>query len=281
MKIGIVGLGLIGGSLAKAIKKNTSHDVFGYDLNSEVVTAALAQEAIDGSFVPEEMARFDVIILGLYPDTTISFCMDNLGNFRKGGLVFDTCGIKAAVVDALEGPMAEAGVRFIGCHPMAGREFSGFDYSIDNLFDKASMIITPTDRTPMSAVKEVSALSYETGFARCVMSSPEEHDRIIAFTSQLAHIVSSAYVKSPSLMKQSGFSAGSFRDLTRVAKLNEDMWTTLFMLNRGPLIYELDHIIKALSDYRDALSTEDSERLRALLREGRLLKEKSNKSLGK
>ena len=185
------------------------------------------------------------------------------------------------MVSRVEKPLADAGVRFVGCHPMAGREFSGFDHSLDNLFDKASFIMTPTDQTPMSAVREVSDLAYEIGFAKCVISTPEEHDRIIAFTSQLAHIVSSAYVKSPSLMKQAGFSAGSFRDLTRVAKLNEDMWTSLFLLNREPLIDEISHIISCLEDYRDALSSQDAERLKALLREGRILKEKSNASLGK
>ena len=279
MKIAIVGLGLIGGSLAKAIKKNTPHNVFALDINKETVNAALAEEVIDGEITADQLSRFDVVILGLYPEATVKFCLDNLDNFRKDGIVIDTCGIKTAVVSQVEKPMKEAGVRFLGCHPMAGREFSGFGYSVDNLFDNASFIMTPTDLTPMSAVREVSALAYEIGFAKCVMASPEEHDSVIAFTSQLAHIVSSAYVKSPSLMKQAGFSVGSFRDLTRVAKLNEDMWTSLFMLNRGPLVSEISHIIGCLEDYRDALANEDSEKLHELLREGRELKERSNASL--
>ena len=114
------------------------------------------------------------------------------------------------------------------------------------------------------------------GFAKCVVSTPEEHDRIIAFTSQLAHVVSSAYIKSPSLLKQAGFSAGSFKDLTRVAKLNEDMWTTLFMMNKQPLLNEINHIIKSLEDYRDAIENDDSAQLHDLLKEGRELKEISN-----
>lgn len=281
MKIAIVGLGLIGGSMARAIRKNTQHSIYALDTDQETITAAMSQEVIDGGITADELGRFDFVILGLWPEATVSFCLENLDRFRKGSIVIDTCGIKTAIVSQLEEPMKEAGVRFVGCHPMAGREYSGFSASVDNLFEKASFIMTPTDQTPMSAVREVSQFAYDIGFAKCVMSSPEEHDRVIAFTSQLAHIVSSAYVKSPSLMDQAGFSAGSFRDLTRVAKLNEDMWTSLFMLNRAPLIGEITHIIDHLEEYRSALETEDSERLRSLLRDGRLLKEKSNASLGK
>lgn len=281
MKIAIVGLGLIGGSLARAIRKNTAHSIYALDTNRETITAALSQEVIDGSISADELGRFDLVILGLWPEATVSFCLDNLERFKKGSTVIDTCGIKTAIIEKVELPMKEAGINFVGCHPMAGREFSGFGYSVDNLFENASFIMTPTDNTAMSAVREVSQFAYDIGFAKCVMSSPEEHDRVIAFTSQLAHIVSSAYVKSPNLMDQAGFSAGSFRDLTRVAKLNEDMWTSLFMLNRKPLISEISHIIDHLEEYRSALENEDRERLRSLLRDGRLLKEKSNASLGK
>lgn len=279
MKIGIVGLGLIGGSLAKAIKKNTEHMVLALDINKATIKTALSQEAIDGEVAPEELSRCDIVIVSLYPQQTVDFILENRENFKKGGIVIDTCGIKSNVVSQVEGPLLEAGVRFVGCHPMAGREFSGFDYAVDNLFERASFIMTPTDSTPISAVREVSTFAYDIGFAKCVMASPEEHDRVIAFTSQLAHIVSSAYVKSPSLMKQPGFSAGSFKDLTRVAKLNEDMWTSLFMMNREALGAEIDHIIGCLTDYRDALEKGDSERLHELLREGRELKERSNENM--
>lgn len=281
MKIGIVGLGLIGGSLAKAIKKNTHEICCGLDINQATVTAALAQEAIDSAITADELERCDVVIISLYPQQTIDFILENKNRFKKGGIVIDTCGIKGEIVKAVEKPLAECGVRFVGCHPMAGREFSGFEYSVDNLFEKASFIMTPTDSTDMQAVREISKLAYDIGFAKCVISTPQEHDSVIAFTSQLAHVVSSAYVKSPTLMKQSGFSAGSFKDLTRVAKLNEDMWTTLFMMNKEPLVEEISHIIKCLEDYRDAMVTDDSQRLKQLLREGRELKEKSNEQLSK
>lgn len=281
MKIGIVGLGLIGGSLAKAIKKNTHEICCGLDINQATVTAALAQEAIDSAITADELDRCDVVIISLYPQHTIDFILENKNRFKKGGIVIDTCGIKGEIVKAVEKPLADCGVRFVGCHPMAGREFSGFEYSVDNLFEKASFIMTPTDSTDMQAVRKISKLAYDIGFAKCVISTPQEHDSVIAFTSQLAHVVSSAYVKSPTLMKQSGFSAGSFKDLTRVAKLNEDMWTTLFMMNKEPLVEEISHIIKCLEDYRDAMVTDDSQRLKQLLREGRELKEKSNEQLSK
>lgn len=276
MKIGIVGLGLIGGSLAKAIKKNTNHICFGYDINSKAVADAIQQESIDGSFSPDQLSSFDLVILGLYPDDTINFIDENLSNFKKGGIVIDTCGVKEEIIKAVDQKLNDMGVYFIGCHPMAGREFSGFEYSLDNLFEKASFIITPTENTNQQALEKLEKLSKEIGFIKNVIATPKKHDEIIAFTSQLAHIVSSAYVKSPALLKQSGFSAGSFKDLTRVAMLNEKMWTTLFMMNRSALLGEINHIIEHLTEYKTALENEDRKALYDLLRIGKELKEKSN-----
>lgn len=276
MKIGIVGLGLIGGSMAKAIKKNTDEICYGLDINKAVIASALAQETIDDEINVDSLNKCDIVIVSLYPKETIDFILGNKDKFKKGGIVIDACGVKGSIVDAVEQELKNEGVHFLGCHPMAGREFSGFAYSVDNLFDKASFIMTPTDNTPVSVIQKVSNFAYNMGFAKCVVSTPEEHDRIIAFTSQLAHIVSSAYIKSPSLSKQVGFSAGSFKDLTRVAKLNEDMWTTLFMMNKGHLLNEINHIIKSLEDYRDAINNEDNDLLHDLLKEGRELKEINN-----
>lgn len=278
MKICIVGLGLIGGSLAKAIKKNTHESCFGIDIDRGTIAGALAQEAIDGEMTIDDLAGCDVVIVGLHPEATIKFITENADKFKKGGIVLDTCGVKCEIVRAVEGVCIENGVNFLGCHPMAGREFSGFAYSVDNLFEKASFIMTPTDRTHMRVVQEISRLAYNIGFAKVVVSNVEEHDSVIAFTSQLAHVVSSSYVKSPSLLKQAGFSAGSFKDLTRVAKLNEDMWTELFLMNRGPLVDEIEHIIARLTEYRDAIANNDAQRLHDLLKEGRELKELSNNS---
>ena len=281
MKICVAGLGLIGGSLAKAIKKHTDEIVYGLDINRDTIASALAQETIDGELTPQELGCCDMVILGLYPQATIDFIKANKDYFKKGSIVIDTCGIKQAVVEAAEETLSGTGVQFLGCHPMAGREVWGFAYALDNLFDKASFIMTPTENTPSEVIEKVRELALRIGFAGCVTATPREHDEVIAFTSQLAHVVSSAYIKSPSLFKQAGFSAGSFKDLTRVAKLNEDMWTSLFLLNREPLLFELDHIIGALTDYRDAIKDGDSGRLHELLKEGRELKERSIENAAK
>ncbi len=276
MKIAIVGLGLIGGSMAKAIKKNTDYPVYAYDIDKSAISSALQQEAIDGGFELEALNTFDLVILGLYPDVTIDFVTEYADKFKKGAVVIDTCGIKQTVVSACEKVLNDNGVYYLGCHPMAGREYSGFEYSLDNLFEKASFIYTPTENTPERIVRFVTDFAKEIGFLRCTKATPKEHDEVIAFTSQLAHIVSSAYVKSPSLEKQFGFSAGSFKDLTRVAKLNEGMWTTLFLMNKEPLVAEIDHIIDHLKEYRDAINNNDDKTLCELLKNGRELKEYSN-----
>lgn len=273
MKICIAGLGLIGGSFAKTIKKRTEHEVYGIDLNSDVLSAALREGAIDKKGGAELLSECDMTIVCLYPDRTVKFILDNLDKFRRGSLVIDVCGVKAAVVDAVSEPLRERGIEFIGVHPMAGREFSGFDYALDNLFDEASFIITPTEKTDPEKLRFLEKFALDIGFRQYVLSTTEEHDRIIAYTSQLAHVVSNAYVKSPSLSLQAGFSAGSFQDLTRVAKLNEDMWSTLFLMNKQPLIDEVETIIRHLEEYKRAMETDDREYLMELLRDGRIKKE--------
>ncbi len=273
MIITAVGIGLIGGSLCKAIKKHTNHTVYGIDLNKETVAMALSQNAIDAD--TDDLGLADITIVSLYPTDTIDYIISNADKFKEGSIVIDTCGIKKAVVDSVTPVLEKHGVTFIGCHPMAGREFSGFEYSLDNLFDTASFIITPSESVPRAKLNLLEDFAYSINFKKVVFASPEEHDQIIAFTSQLAHVVSNAYIKSPTHQKQLGFSAGSFQDLTRVAKLNEVMWTPLFMLNKKPLCFEIDFIIERLKEYRDAMLNDDSERLKKLLKEGRILKEET------
>ncbi len=273
MIITAVGIGLIGGSLCKAIKKHTNHTVYGIDLDKETVAMALSQNAIDAD--TDDLGLADITIVSLYPTDTIDYIISNADKFKEGSIVIDTCGIKKAVVERVTPVLEKYGVTFIGCHPMAGREFSGFEYSLDNLFDTASFIITPSESVPQAKLNLLEDFAYSINFKKVVFASPEEHDQIIAFTSQLAHVVSNAYIKSPTHQKQLGFSAGSFQDLTRVAKLNEVMWTPLFMLNKEPLCFEIDFIIERLKEYRDAMMNDDSERLKELLKEGRILKEET------
>ena len=273
MIITAVGLGLIGGSMCKAIKKHTNHTVYGIDVNKETIAMAVSQNAIDSE--TDDLGLADITIVSLYPTDAIDYITANAYKFKEGSIVIDTCGIKKAVVDSVTPLLEKYGVTFIGAHPMAGREFSGFEYSLDNLFDEASFIITPTDSVPQAKLNLLEDFAYSMHFKKVVFASPEEHDQIIAFTSQLAHVVSNAYIKSTTHRKQLGFSAGSFQDLTRVAKLNEVMWTPLFMLNKEPLCFEIDYIIDRLTEYRDAMQNGDSDRLCELLKEGRIFKEET------
>lgn len=275
MKIAVVGLGLIGGSFCRAIKAYTNHICLGVgrDLNSKSVQMALQEDAIDKAIIPEQLGEADFSIICLHPQAIIDFIRDNRQYFRPGSIVIDAGGVKERIVAEVEPLLRERGVIFIGCHPMAGREFSGFAYSQADLYKGASMILTPVGAVPEEAKRTVEQLALDLKFGRIVYTTPQEHDRTIAFTSQLAHVVSSAYIKSPTVKNESGFSAGSFKDLTRVAKLNEDMWTELFLMNRTALLNELDTILVALQDYRDVLERGDAEKLRELLREGRIMKE--------
>ncbi len=275
MKIAVVGMGLIGGSFCKTLKKNTSHTVLGIDRDLNTQQKAIAEGTIDEIIEPNRLCECDVCIVALHPQQTIDFILQNISQFKKESVVFDVCGVKKSITDAVENKLSQKGVFFVGAHPMAGREFSGYEYSLDTMFDNASFIITKTENTDSSALEIVRNLAEEMKFKRTVVSTPELHDSIIAFTSQLAHVVSNAYIKSPTLQQRSGYSAGSFLDMTRVAKLNEDMWTSLFMMNKEPLVNELETIIENLTKYKDALEKSDASELRELLKEGRIIKENS------
>lgn len=276
MKIAIVGLGLIGGSICKALKKSTFHHIMGLDADEEVCKKALDCGAIDEIISEKELSDADMTMLCLYPETIVDFVYKNKDRFKAGSIVTDSCGVKEYVVTRCTEALEPLGVIFLGSHPMAGREFSGFDYSTDDLFVGASYIITPSENTPKMAIDLLSTLACCMGFGKVVTATPKQHDINIAFTSQLAHVVSNAYVKSPSLFNADGFSAGSFMDLTRVAKLNENMWSSLFMCNKEALMFELNTIIDNLCKYRDAMNDDDIDTLCEILRDGRERKEKSN-----
>ena len=269
MNVGIVGLGLIGGSMAKSIKARTAHTVWGTDLDQETMTLARMSGAIDGALTEEALGRCDLILVAICPAAAIRWVEEHADRISKSAILVDLCGVKRVVVRALA-PLAEArGFAYIGGHPMAGRERGGFTASSEDLYVGASMILTPDERTDMRLLETLKAFFLDIGFAGLTFSDPEEHDRIIAFTSQLAHITSSAYVKSPEAQKRRGFSAGSFQDMTRVARLDENMWTELFLDDADYLVQELDILIENLTAYAQALKAGDGERLQALLKEGR------------
>ena len=269
MNVGIVGLGLIGGSMAKSIKARTAHTVWGTDLDQETMTLARMSGAIDGPLTEKNLPDCDLILVAICPGAAIQWVKDHAGNIAPSAILVDLCGVKRVVVKALTPIAAERGFAYIGGHPMAGRERGGFTASSEDLYLGASMILTPDKRTDMQLLETLKAFFLDIGFAGLTFSDPEEHDRIIAFTSQLAHITSSAYVKSPEAQRRRGFSAGSFQDMTRVARLDEDMWTELFLDDADYLIRELDILIDNLTAYSAALKSGDAEQVRALLREGR------------
>lgn len=268
MEIGIVGLGLIGGSMAKAISLNTDNTVYGYDISEQTLKKAILVNAIEQLLTDELLHQCDIVIVALYPQDTINYVKEKADIFKKGCIVVDCSGVKRIICDCLIPLSEEKGFLFIGGHPMAGLEHSGFTYAKKSLFNNASMILTPT-KGPIESMSILKDLLTSIGFTNIEISTPEEHDKRIAFTSQLAHVVSNAYIKSPSAREHTGFSAGSYKDLTRVAKLNENMWSELFLENSDNLVKEIDILINSLSEYRDAISEGDLKKLQRLLKEGR------------
>ncbi len=270
--VAIAGLGLIGGSLALALKANTACTVVGIDRDEAAVSAARAAGAVDLAG-REALPRAQLLILALPPAAAAPFLREHAASLPPGTLVTDVCGVKRAVVAACEPVCREHGLVFLGGHPMAGKETSGFGSADAQLFRGASYILTPTPDTPPAAVDTMRELAAALGCARVTVASPEEHDRMIAFTSQLPHVLAGAYVKSPCCPKHAGFSAGSYRDVSRVASVDEKLWTQLFLMNGDDLCGEIDTLIENLRACRDAIAAKDAGRLEAVLREGRLRKE--------
>ncbi len=273
MIFGIVGLGLLGGSLARSIKFHSDNPVYGADLNETALLQARMVNAIDGELTEETLGQCDVTLIALYPQTAVDWTLKHLDQFKPGSFVIDCCGVKRFVCDALFPAFAGKQAIFMGGHPMAGRERSGFTFAQDDLFENASMILAPAPGTEVETIRRAKEIFLSIGFGRVRFTTPQEHDEMIAFTSQLAHVVSSAYVKTPLAFRHKGFSAGSFRDMTRVARLNEDMWTELFLENDDLLLEQTESLIRELEKYRDALAARDEEGLRRLIREGREIKE--------
>ena len=274
MNILVVGLGLIGGSICKALKKYTYHTVTGCDLNHDIENAALRDVALDNVF-DGSFEGYDLIIIALFPQGSEMFFKENAPKISKNTLITDVCGIKGEFSDRVKAIAEANGLRYVGIHPMAGKEFGGYYNSTADLFVKANFIIAPFEDSDEKDTELLKNVATEIGAGKIVVTSPENHDKMIAYTSQLAHIVSSAYVKSPELGLECGFSGGSFQDMTRIATMNEKMWTDLFMQNRENLQYELDTLIANLNKYSEALKSGDKDKMKALIAEGRELKEEN------
>ena len=269
MKVGVVGLGLIGGSMAKAVKAKTDHEVIGWDASETIRYSALLMEAVDGFMENGSPAGCDLVLIGLYPQDTVDYIKEHAKEFKKGAVVVDCAGVKRVVCRQVQDVAAENGFHFVGAHPMAGVERSGFTYSTADMFEGATLIVTPYKGTDIGMLNALSMFFKKLGFARLQVTTEEEHDQMIAYTSQLAHVVSSAYIKSELSPNFKGFSAGSFHDMTRVAKLNENMWTEIFLENGDNLADEVDALCERMQAYSRAIRANDAEELRRLLKEGK------------
>ncbi len=272
MKIAVAGLGLIGGSVAKAFMES-GEEVFGCDRDTVTMARARLENAVTDELTKENIAQCEYIFIALYPEATVEFMEEYSPFISKDATVIDCGGTKREICKKGFSLSEKYGYRFMGGHPMAGTQFSGFKYSRASMFQNASMILVPDKNETIETLEKTKKLLQKAGFKSITVSSAEEHDKIIAYTSQLAHVVSNAYVKSPNSRVHKGFSAGSYRDLTRVAKLNPDMWTELFMENGDNLCFEIDNIIAELQKYSDAIKTGDKTKLHALLDEGSKIKE--------
>ncbi len=277
MTIVVIGLGLIGGSLAKAFSLCDKYVVSGLDSDSETMAMALDEGAISHRATEKDLAYADVIIVSLHPQATIDVIREMWPQFNEHAILLDTCGVKGKIYEELSDVLKQNGPTFIGAHPMAGRELFGFEHSLATLFDGASLLLTGTDVADEKVIETIKILAKDIGFSQVIQTTPEIHDRIIAYTSQLAHVVSSAYIKSPTMLEEAGFSAGSFRDMTRVAKLDEKMWSELFLMNQAALISEIDELMIHLQDLRKAIFDGDRLSLESLLATGRERKEWSNR----
>ena len=271
--IGIICLGLIGGSFAKAFKEHSDAKILGFDIDETICSFAKLDGTLDDVLTDENIGGCDLIIPSLYNQAIIDFLKAKAPLFKKGAIVIDTGGLKRRICAEGFTLAKEYGFTFIGGHPMAGKKFSGYKYSTGKLFRDSSMILCPEDSRDLNLFNHVKDILSPCGFGSITVCTPEKHDQMIAFTSEMAHIVSNAYIKSPTAREHSGYSAGSYKDMTRVAWLNEDMWTEIFLENRDNLIFELDTIIKYLTEYEDALRKEDALTLHNLLRDGKIAKE--------
>ena len=272
MNVGILGLGLIGGSMARAYSL-AGHTVYACEKDETILSFAMLAGAVHGTLNEETIPQCDLILLAIYPAGSALWLEQNAESVRKDALVMDLCGIKREICRRCF-PLAEKyGFTFVGAHPMAGSQYSGFKYSRADLFEGAPMVLVPNRFDDIDLLDRCKTVLAPCRFGSFSVTTGEEHDRMIAFTSQMPHILSNAFIKSPTAQNHKGFSAGSYKDLTRVAWLNAPMWAELFMENKDYTLAELDTYIDSLTAYRRALAGNDLDKLTTLLEEGKRRKE--------
>lgn len=272
MNVGILGLGLIGGSLARAYAM-AGHTVYATQRNEDMLQFAILAGAVHQKLDPSTIGNCDLILLAIYPDGSASWLEDNAHLISPHALVIDCCGVKREICRRCF-PLAEKyGFTFVGGHPMAGSQFSGFKYSRDTLFQGQPMVLVPPRFDDMALLDRCTRALAPCGFGQFSVTTADEHDRMIAFTSQMPHILSNAFIKSPTASQHKGFSAGSYKDMTRVAWLNAPMWAELFLENKDHVLSELNCFLDNITAYRDAIAQEDLDSLTRLLEDGKRRKE--------
>lgn len=265
-RIAVIGMGIIGGSISGALKK-AGYAVDGFSRSERSLDCALKAGYIDKK--GEKLSDYDVVFIAVPPQATIDYL--EKGEFKTGALVTDICGVKEAPEKAVYSKSRN--YRYVGIHPMAGKETSGIDSATPDLFKNANVIITKNEKTQESDVAEIKKYLKAMRFGKIVECTAKEHDKKIALTSQLAHIVSNAYVKSEEVHGCDGFTGGSFQDMTRIAGVDEKVWTPLYACNRVNITNELRGLIKHLTEYLEALESEDDDKLSKALQEGRKIRE--------
>jgi len=271
MKIGIVGMGLIGGSLAKAYKAE-GHDVFGFDTDEAILGFAALSDTIKGALNEQTLSQCEAIFIAVNPHDAVEYLEKAAPFIAKDTIVIDCCGVKRLVCERCFELAGQYGFIFVGGHPMAGSHKAGFKNSRANLFSGAYMLLVPPVYDDPVLFGKIEDLLKPVGFGHLTITTADKHDEVIAYSSQMAHVVSNAFIKSPTAQGHKGFSAGSYQDLTRVARLNADMWAELCMDNSDYLIKELDSFINEVTRYKEALANKDLDKLRELLEEGSRLK---------
>ena len=272
MTVGILGLGLIGGSLARAYALE-GHTVYAAEKDSSMHAFAMLSGAVHGTLDGSTIPQCDLILLAIYPEGSAAWLETNAPFISRETLVLDCCGTKEAICARCFPIASGFGFTFVGSHPMAGSQYSGFKYSRANLFEGQPMVLVPPVFDDILLLDRIKQALAPCHFGHFSVTTAAEHDKMIAFTSQMPHILSNAFIKSPTALGHKGFSAGSYRDLTRVAWLNPGMWSELFLENKDNLLFELDTYIENLSAYRQALAEEDEKTLIQLLEAGKKRKE--------
>ncbi|MBQ2040822.1 MAG: prephenate dehydrogenase [Lachnospiraceae bacterium] len=267
MTVGVVGLGLIGGSFVKAYKE-AGHRVYGYDIDKTIQGFAMLDGTVDAVLARDNMKECDLLLITTYVHAAEAWFEKEAPYIDPHTVVIDCLGNKQSICRLGFSLAEKYGFTYVGGHPMAGTHNSGYKYSRANMFKNAPMVLVPPVYDDIQFLERIKKMLEPCGFGKLSVTTAEEHDRMIAFTSQMAHVVSNAYIKSPTAGSHKGFSAGSYKDLTRVAWLNPRMWAELFMDNKENMLKELDWMIASLDEYRQAILDEDEERLVRILDEG-------------